>query len=385
MKVLFVVYHGLSNVSGISKKIIAQVDGLKENGHDVRLCMYTPLPDGSCVWMVDGDVIKNYGGGWKGKLLSKVNLSCIERYVREEKIEFVYARSFHNANPFTIGMFRAFRRLGVPSVIEIPTYPYDHEYKNHSLLWKGALQIDRLFRHQLACMTDAIVTFTDHEKIFGQRTIRISNGIDFKKIPLRDGAKSGGDVLNVIAVAEVHYWHGFDRFIKALGEYYAAGGTRNIVFHIVGDIGRDILEGNENSEGLNPLIDKYGIQQHVVFHGALYGEQLNDVFDICSFAVASLARHRSGITNIKTLKNREYAARGFAFMYSETDSDFDAKPYVYKVPADESIIDIDGMLQFIGSLTVTPLEIRDSISELSWKNQMNNVVCKVNSMIGMPI
>ena len=37
MKILFLVYHGFSEVSGISKKIHYQVKGLRENGHDVRL------------------------------------------------------------------------------------------------------------------------------------------------------------------------------------------------------------------------------------------------------------------------------------------------------------------------------------------------------------
>ena len=38
MKILFLVYHGFSEHSGISKKIHYQVKGLRENGHDVRLC-----------------------------------------------------------------------------------------------------------------------------------------------------------------------------------------------------------------------------------------------------------------------------------------------------------------------------------------------------------
>ena len=40
MKILFLIYHGFSEYSGISKKIHYQVKGLKENGHDVRLCYY---------------------------------------------------------------------------------------------------------------------------------------------------------------------------------------------------------------------------------------------------------------------------------------------------------------------------------------------------------
>ncbi len=40
MKILFLVYHGFSEVSGISKKIRYQVKGLRENGHEVHLCYY---------------------------------------------------------------------------------------------------------------------------------------------------------------------------------------------------------------------------------------------------------------------------------------------------------------------------------------------------------
>lgn len=40
MKILFLVYHGFSEVSGISKKIHYQVKGLRENGYEVHLCSY---------------------------------------------------------------------------------------------------------------------------------------------------------------------------------------------------------------------------------------------------------------------------------------------------------------------------------------------------------
>ena len=40
MKILFLVYHGFSAESGISKKIHYQVKGLRQNGHEVHLCYY---------------------------------------------------------------------------------------------------------------------------------------------------------------------------------------------------------------------------------------------------------------------------------------------------------------------------------------------------------
>jgi hypothetical protein len=106
----------------------------------------------------------------------------------------------------------------------------------------------------------------------------------------------------------------------------------------------------------------------------LFGEQLDAVFNGCQFAIGSLGRHRSGITNIKTLKNREYASRGIPFIYSECDSDFDNQPYVLKAPADESPIDIHRLLAFADSHRFSPLEIRKTVEHLSWKMQMAEVV-----------
>lgn len=91
--------------------------------------------------------------------------------------------------------------------------------------------------------------------------------------------------------------------------------------------------------------------------------------------VASLARHRSGITRIKTLKNREYAARGIPFVYSETDDDFDQREYVMKAPADESPLDMEALLHFYRSRPFVPAEIRASVEgSLSWKMQMQKVL-----------
>ena len=101
---------------------------------------------------------------------------------------------------------------------------------------------------------------------------------------------------------------------------------------------------------------------------------MDAMFNLADFAIGSLGRHRSGIQVIKTLKNREYAARGIPFIYSETDSDFDDMPYVLKAPADESPIDIYRIIDFYRHITLSPQQIRNSIDNLSWENQMRKVI-----------
>jgi hypothetical protein len=301
----------------------------------------------------------------------------IIKYVTDNKIDFVYSRSFHNANPFTINMFHQFKKHGIKTVIEIPTYPYDHEYAGMLLKDKIELFVDKMYRKKLAKETDAIVTFTNDNIIFGQRTIRISNGIEFESIALKQNINDTSEQINFITVAEVHYWHGFDRFIHGIGEYYKNGGNKEIYFHIIGGIANSDMNGTEYAPGLKNLIEKYNIGKHVIFHGPKFGKELDDIFEECDFAIGSLARHRCGIENIKTLKNREYAARGIPFVYSELDDDFDNMPYVLKVPADESYIDIKSVISFYGGLKLSPKEIRNTITILSWTNQMSTVLKEI--------
>lgn len=118
--------------------------------------------------------------------------------------------------------------------MEIPTYPYDQEYITRSM--KLSLAVDRCFRHSLAKILDGIVTFSNAGRIFGGKTIRISNGIDFDAIPLKQNRNNTSHELHLIGVAEVHYWHGFDRLVNGLAEYYRTNPDYKVYFHIVGPL-----------------------------------------------------------------------------------------------------------------------------------------------------
>jgi len=416
MKILFLIYHGFSEVSGISKKIRYQVKGLCQNGHEVHLCYYDQGQNGHWQRLIEvhspssiqilPSVIEDYGTGKLAGLRQRISYGAIYRYCVSQQIGMVYARCFMNANPFLVRFFGRLKKAGIKAVMEIPTYPYDQEFEGFSRTERLQLRLDQMFRCRLARQLEAIVTFTNQQQIFGQRTIRISNGVDLDAMPLHQKVDTTKE-LHLIGVAEVHYWHGFDRLIAGLGEYYTGEGwmvngegridnsqqpiansqqpnansqepTANsqlpeVYFHIVGGVWHSEMHDDEHAPGFHELIEKYGIQDKVIFHGQLFGEELNEVFARCSFAVGSLARHRSGISDIKTLKNREYASRGLPFVYSENDSDFDHQPYVLKVPADESPVDVARIVAFERQLTMTPQQIRQTVEHLSWREQMRKI------------
>ena len=379
MKILFLVYHGFSEASGITKKIRYQVKGLRENGHEVHLCYYGFAENGHRCRYVDDVIIKDYGTGALAGLRQRTDYDCVYEYCKLNGIQFIYARCYQNANPFLIHFFRKLNRLGIKSVTEIPTYPYDQEFANFYWKQKYQLKIDQLFRNRLSKEMSAIVTFSDEDFIFGTRTIRISNGVDVESIPLHQYHTPSDGSIHLIGVAEVHIWHGFDRLIAGIGEYYKnTENPRQVYFHIVGGVHpNERYKANAFHPGMQAIIDKYGIQEHIVFHGQLFGDELDNVFNKSCFAIGSLARHRSGITVIKTLKNREYATRGIPFIYSEQDSDFDDKPYVLKAPADESPIEVQKILNFMDQHHFVPEDIRKTVEHLSWKIQMKKVVDEV--------
>lgn len=366
MKALFLMFYGFNSYDGISKKIDSQVNALRNNGLEVHICHYeTSAENGFRTWMIDNNILHQFSNTIWGKLRKRIDYKFILNYIKEEKIDLVYWRSCHNSNPFTISFISKLHKLGIRVIVEIPTYPYDQEYigREHKLC------IDRLFRHRFHHYADRIVTFSNDETIFGCPTLRISNGIDFNKLPIRATLHNINKELHLVAVAEIHYWHGYDRLIEGLYRYYQSNPEYKVYFHLAGPI-----SGERERHEVVDAVSKYHLEEYVHLYGPLQGEALEELFNKGDFAIGSLGRHRSGITHIKTLKNREYAARGFAFTYAECDDDFDTMPYVLRQPADESPIDIQGIIDFCQKQKLSPQAIRDSIKHLSWNEQMKKVV-----------
>jgi len=368
-KLLFIIFHGFDPNNGISKKISYQVNALKACGMEVHLC-YMDETSGK-KRIVGNTIIADYGNGIMAKIKKRTEFSSIAQYAIDNLIEYVYIRSNHNANPFTIKMVKRMKQAGMKVVMEIPTYPYDQEYEAQGI--SRQIFQDKLFRNRFAKHLDAIVTFSDYDRIFGQRTIRISNGIDFDNVKIKTTINDTSKELNLIGVAEIHRWHGFDRLVKGLAEYYSKPQDYIVRFHVVG-----YFFSSEIENDFKTIISIHHLEDYVILYGKKHGKELDKLFNQCDFGVGSLGRHRVGIQKIKTLKNREYAARGIPFIYSETDSDFDNKPYVLKAPADETPIDINSIIRFYRNNTMSSQQIRASIMDLSWENQMRNVLNKMS-------
>ena len=104
-------------------------------------------------------------------------------------------------------------------------------------------------------------------------------------------------------------------------------------------------------EKYKSLVKKYCLENQVYFYGALSGDELTSVFDRGDIAVSSLGCHRIGIYEGSFLKSREYLCRGLPMITStKIDILSDDFEYCFRVPEDDSFIDIEKIVDYVNDL-----------------------------------
>jgi hypothetical protein len=228
-------------------------------------------------------------------------------------------------------------------VLEIGMYPYEDEMKKLSN--PITLYRDKYYRKYIKYLIDRIAIFTPFNEVFGVPAIEMVNciSVDEIKIPKRKKYRAD-NTINIIAVASIAYFYGYDRLIKGLWNYYKRGGTENIVFHLVG-------EGDISTE-LKVLVNNLKLNEHVVFHGFKTGEELDQIYELADIGIDVLGGHRKGDIWFGTLKSREYMCKGLPFITEYTLPD-DLKQiyrYILKVSDDESDIEVEKIVEFFNEM-----------------------------------
>jgi len=384
MKILSIAFKDFSKKHfGASKKVISECKVLAEMGNGVTLIgrEYT----NTVIVNVDKDGENTVVGYHRklpvGKLQNLYDknkqIKDIEKFIAGKKFDLCYIR-YDLSTVFFIHLLKALKKCCRKIVIEIPTYPYGNEYKGR--INAVRLKIDDYYGNKLKKYVDLIVSFypVDSDTLFGVKYLQVPNGFDFSDIELIHDDEVP-EKIEIAAVSSMREWHGYERFIKGLKEYYSNGGERDIILHLVGD-GRECPKYSR-------LVLEYGLNDHIVFHGAMFGEALDSLLEQCTLGIDSLARHRSGITVLSSLKSREYGAKGIPFINSGkidiVDKDF---KYMLEVPVNESPVDINGVIDFydevfkLGSRLQVAREIRSYIEERSnMKEVMSSVLCNLNN------
>ncbi|MEH7454256.1 hypothetical protein [Gottfriedia acidiceleris] len=314
--------------SGIGRKINNQVHALEKKEYNVDLIN---IDNKTTLW----DKFLFFAPFFKSEF-QKRQISAVDGYNLKD-YQFVYIRKPALSSAI-ITLLKNIKRENpkIKVIMEIPTYPIYGEYQG---LRKSLILQSILVSGSIKKYVDRIATYSNDKKIWGVKTINISNCVDFSVVkPKKVNTDEGS--INLIAVALFSHWHGYDRFIEGLHLYYKNGGKRKVEIYLVGD--SDIVPIYKN------LVQKYDLTEYIHFCGKQYGDQLDKIYDKCEIGLDALARHRSKVYFNSSLKGKEYGAKGLPIISgveTELDSDSNYKYYL-RVPADDTPIDIYSIIEF---------------------------------------
>jgi len=247
-KLLYVSFENSENrASGVNKKISGQIKAFESENYLVDLVS------------VHKDDIALYQNNAKKIIKSnsipRISL-CAWAVKNAKNYDIAYIR-FQFFCPFVLRMLKAFSQHNVITIVEIPTYPYAIELKKQGVRGIPKRIIDYVFGSLCSRYIDTFASPLYGDKILGRPCVEIYNGIDVDEITPRKPMKDSQ--IDLIAVAMMAPWHGYDRLINGLHEYYQKGGQRNVTLHLVG-------EGVATPE-YTRLISQYSLEAHVIQHG----------------------------------------------------------------------------------------------------------------------
>lgn len=344
-KLLFIAFNNFSNLHfGPTAKVFSQCRAFESLGYDVELIGRI----GSDTAVIKD--IQNYKSISEHKVLinhararniidKHYQTDDLKKYIKNRSYDACYIRYDFSDADF-IGLLKKLRQRCKKIILELPTYPYDEENK-YGIMSKLRIAVDVRYRKLLHKYLDLIVTFYgNHDRIFGVPAKTVPNGFDFNRMELVKESLPK-DAVHIVAVSAMREWHGYERFIEGMKNYYAQGEENkiNFILHLVGN-GREYGKYKE-------LTQKYNLESHIIMEGAMFGEKLDALYEKCALGIDSLARHRSGIDVLSSLKSREYGAKGIPLINScKIDIIEDDFPYLLRVPADESPIDVEAVAEF---------------------------------------
>ena len=312
----------LTHADGINEKIYKQIESFKQERIDVEM---RANPRRTMFTLVHN-------------LIPFFSKQYFNTDVDWQTQDFVYIRKGAVLDRSVLNLVQKIKQINpaIQIILEIPTYPYIDEFP-WFIKWDIWLK-EKLATPKLKKYIDCIVTYSDDLEIFGIPCLNISNAYDFNQPP--HYFESEDDAINLIAVASLTFYHGYDRVIEGMKNYYQSGQAKQEVkFTLIGD--GPVLEGYKK------LAEKYQLTDKISLVGRKKQSELEPYFAKADIGVDSLGRHRSGVVYNSSLKGKEYLAKGLPIVSGvKTDLDNRDLPYYFRVPADDTPLDIAGIVVF---------------------------------------
>jgi|GEM_PF-5924248 len=370
MRIIYINIGGSLKVSSIYKKIQGQVNAFANNGVDCKGYFLSTEVSKQQAYSenIDFVPVKKSLRKYFPQLQQQTNyLNSLETLLKKESFDYVYLR-FPFSHPKLLSILKQYPKKVIIEFNSISSSETRSHSKNKHydgyisgvlsklqdiqipIFYDWLLMTSIVNQAKLIVgVTSELVEFYKTKKSDG---IAIPNGIDVSLYATRISpsiSKSKIIMLILDGTSTDAPWQGMDRLIKSIRHHKL---ENNLEVWICSD---------KNEYASLPFIKELGY---------LNGEKLTNLFNSVHFGSGKFSTHRSGIKDISALKSREYISRGLPLAYAGNDSDIensDLNKYAYKIPNDESIINLPDIIKWICKLYENRPNHAEEMKELAYK------------------
>ena len=272
-------------------------------------------------------VLKSIGGRSNALRRRRLYLAVPHLLRKIKHFDYVYIRSMIGL-PSYVRAINLLKKHSRHVIMEIPTYPPQKAQNADKRWWRRPFYIISNFFERLASRYVQLYTLVGAhaDKFCGRPAINIENGINCARYTVREQT-ADENCIHILLLAHMMFYHGYDRMIRGLKEYYAgiAPGI-DVKLHFVG------TDGDGSLKNWEKLSKKLELTEHIRVEGAKYGAELNKFINGMDIGVASLRSYELLGSFGSELKLRDYMVRGVPFIYSSGDDGFQRIGFGINVP-----------------------------------------------------
>lgn len=390
-KALFIMRYFLrkegDNRKDYHPKFDDQISAVTNLGYS---CVYIALDDGGNVYRIENE---------KRSILTKIPFHSIplihqfaeyttiynmaKKIVQEEEFDFVYVRNAPMVPNYS-SMMKVLKKNCRNVVVEIPTFPSSQEVSKEKRLWIKAIYPFMNYIEKKSAKSVTLYTLIGlpANEFHGVPAINIYNGTNINGYSKHIARKKDGAV-HMIALAGMAHYHGYDRVIMGMANYYQSveASAHPFYLHLVGP------DADGSLEKWMALVKELNLDKYVIREGAMNGSLLDDMFNKCDIGCGAMAGFRRSTHVDFDLKNAEYLSRGIPFICCQFSDSFEYNiPHCYSdIKECDDPIDINKIVNFalkeIDEENVAD-QMREFASELSWKSQFQKVIQKLGTING---
>lgn len=370
--VLFFMLYDIDDLNRNNTKLVQQMEAAKKMGFQVSYLGYSHKGIFLCSENGNDRIcnsVRTNRNFFKRMQIFRACLKVLDR----NTFDYCYIRKMIT----TINYGRCLKKMAnknIPVAVEIPTYPdYKEVAQDSRILKRLAFKVLWFVdKHYSKYVSVFALIGEKADSYMGIRAINIDNGIIVDDIAKWEHRKKEGEI-HVMVVANFCYWHGYERLINGIREYYKKDiQHEKIIVHMVGE------DCDGSLKKWIAMAEEAGIIENIVCEGEKYGAQLDEIANMCDVAIAGLGLYKKKLFNASELKVLNYCARGIPFLYcSEPLDNSCIKDCCMKIPNDASPLDVEEMVWFcrrIEQITDASVLLRDYCKQnYNWESQLGKV------------